>query len=315
MESVSFGTASPDVLSSLAVRLSRLDGKLKPEVRKELVAEGVSLPEIARQLVVGADVDEHFRRAQKGKKERGESDEPSDVEVAQAAEEMCREAVAVLRRPDVRNAILRAKNKNEIVIDIINPDTLMEADMDISRAREAAESFRQYIHNHQDEITALQILFGRSRKERLNTDHLRELVEKMKEPPLHINEETAWTAFMTLQERPLRNSSATRQLTDLVMLVRHATGEDAELHPFQERVKRNFDNWLAAQKSAGQEFNDEQIAWLQDICAHVAGNFSLEVEDWDIMPFIQKGGLGGAHEVFGDELDTIITELNEHLVA
>ena len=120
---------------------------------------------------------------------------------------------------------------------------------------------------------------------------------------------------MTLQERPLRNSSVTRQLTDLVMLVRHAAGEDAELHPFQERVKRNFDNWLAAQKSAGQEFNDEQIAWLQDICAHVAGNLSLEAEAWDLAPFAQKGGLGGAHEVFGDDLDAIITELNEHLVA
>lgn len=39
------------------------------------------------------------------------------------------------------------------------------------------------------------------------------------------------------------------------------------------------------------------------------------VADFDYAPFSQQGGLGKAHQVFGDGLDKILEELNEVLVA
>ncbi len=37
--------------------------------------------------------------------------------------------------------------------------------------------------------------------------------------------------------------------------------------------------------------------------------------DFDYAPFTQEGGLGKVHQLFGDELDLIIEQLNEALAA
>ncbi len=47
----------------------------------------------------------------------------------------------------------------------------------------------------------------------------------------------------------------------------------------------------------------------------IAGNLSIETNDFEYAPFSQKGGIGKVYQVFGDELNTVIDELNEKLVA
>ena len=47
----------------------------------------------------------------------------------------------------------------------------------------------------------------------------------------------------------------------------------------------------------------------------IAGNLSIETDDFEYAPFSQKGGIGKVYQVFGDELNTVIDELNEMLVA
>lgn len=41
----------------------------------------------------------------------------------------------------------------------------------------------------------------------------------------------------------------------------------------------------------------------------------LECDDLDSAPFKAQGGLGKMHQLFGDQMDTIIDELNRELVA
>ncbi|MDZ4198628.1 MAG: type I restriction-modification enzyme R subunit C-terminal domain-containing protein [Kiritimatiellia bacterium] len=41
----------------------------------------------------------------------------------------------------------------------------------------------------------------------------------------------------------------------------------------------------------------------------------MEPEDFDAIPFNQKGGLGKAHQLFGDQLPRLLEELNEVLAA
>ena len=48
---------------------------------------------------------------------------------------------------------------------------------------------------------------------------------------------------------------------------------------------------------------------------HIATSLSIDEEDFQGVPFNQKGGLSKAYELFGDELETIIEELNEVLAA
>ena len=46
-----------------------------------------------------------------------------------------------------------------------------------------------------------------------------------------------------------------------------------------------------------------------------ATSLSIEPEDLDLSPFNQRGGLGKAHQLFGEQLDKLLEELNETLAA
>jgi len=48
---------------------------------------------------------------------------------------------------------------------------------------------------------------------------------------------------------------------------------------------------------------------------HIAASFHIEVEDLDYAPFDGDGGLGRMYELFGEEMNNILEEMNEALVA
>jgi len=77
----------------------------------------------------------------------------------------------------------------------------------------------------------------------------------------------------------------------------------------------NFNAWIGQQENQGKKFTEEQRRWLEMIRDHIAANLSIEADDFDYAPFVQQGGLGKVHEVFGDELGKIIEELNGVLAA
>ena len=48
---------------------------------------------------------------------------------------------------------------------------------------------------------------------------------------------------------------------------------------------------------------------------HIASSFHIDVEDFEYSPFDAKGGLGKMYQLFGDNMNSIIEELNEVLAA
>ena len=62
-------------------------------------------------------------------------------------------------------------------------------------------------------------------------------------------------------------------------------------------------------------FTSEQRAWLELIRDHIATSLSIEANDFNYAPFSQRGGLGKAHQLFGNELPRLLDELNEVLAA
>jgi type I restriction enzyme, R subunit len=66
---------------------------------------------------------------------------------------------------------------------------------------------------------------------------------------------------------------------------------------------------------SGAVFTPEQLSWLHLIRDHIATSLSIEADDFDYAPFSQRGGLGKAHQLFGDQLPTLLEELNGVLVA
>ena len=118
-----------------------------------------------------------------------------------------------------------------------------------------------------------------------------------------------------MEKSKVKGASAPHILTDLVSLVRFAIHQDNELVPFPEKVKVNFNAWIAQQENAGKKFSGEQRRWLDMIRDHISANLSIEANDFDYAPFAQQGGLGKVHQVFGDKLNRIIEELNGVLAA
>jgi len=57
------------------------------------------------------------------------------------------------------------------------------------------------------------------------------------------------------------------------------------------------------------------MQWLRMIKDHIATSFHIEKEDLGFAPFDSQGGLGKMHQLFGEQMETIINELNEALAA
>jgi type I restriction enzyme R subunit len=78
----------------------------------------------------------------------------------------------------------------------------------------------------------------------------------------------------------------------------------------------NFRDWIL-KKNAGQHnrFTEEQMQWLRMIKDHVATSIYLDADDLYYTPFDAAGGKGKMWQLFGEQMDEIINELNEVLAA
>lgn len=47
----------------------------------------------------------------------------------------------------------------------------------------------------------------------------------------------------------------------------------------------------------------------------IATSLSIDPDDFSLSPFAQRGGLGRAHQLFGDQLPRLLEELNTTLAA
>ena len=312
LDLIAKGSREPDHLSSLASRLARLSHKISPAEREsiETAAHGVPLQSLITSLVRATDPDAALEAA----RESTGQDEPPAEAIAEA-EKQLRDAAALpfASNPDLRQRLETIHQSHEQTIDTVSKDVVLEAGFTDDAAQEAVQSFRQFIEENRDEITALQVLYERPYRQRLRLGDIRALADAMQAPPRSWTTERLWQAYQRLDESRVRGSGQ-RQLADIVALVRYATGEADELAPFAEHVNRRFAGWLAMQETTGREFTDEQRWWLEAIRDRIAGNVSAEMRDLQNSPLDQRGGLIAAYDLFGEDLQTIIDELNLELV-
>ena len=310
LQAVSLGNVEPEVLSSVAVRLARLDAQLTDAERAKVAAQagGLGLKDLSRGIVQALD--------------------PREDRSPQEAEAALRHAVKPLSSPALRTLILTLKASKELVIDTVTQDRVFEAGFSEAareRAQGIVQSFEAFIAQHRDEITALQILYNRPTKAPLKFEDLKALADRLQAPPHLWTESQLWQAYAALDASKVKGASRRRILTDLVSLVRYAMHQENELVPYPERVMTNFRAWMAQQDQlrrpgegrgpSSQPFTDEQRWWLEKMAEHIASNLGIEAEDFGYAPFDQRGGLGRVHQLFGAELPKVIDELNRELVA
>ncbi len=315
LHQVSLGHVSEDLVSSLASRLARIDSRIGPAQREKLEAvAGQSLSAIEHDLVDAIDPDRQLAAAQIA----SGSSQPSDVEVAAAKATLLDAAVQpIAANPELREQLVNVQRSFDQVIDEISVDQVTRAEFAVdarARAESTITSFRSFLDEHRDEITALQVLYSRPYAKRLTYRDVKELAEAIGRPPHRWTPERLWEAYETLDASKVRGSAGT-VLTNIVSLVRFTLGDADELAPFPEQVAERFDAWLLQQESAGRRFTDEQVDWLRLIRDHLAASLSIEPRQLLDPPFSQRGGLGKARELFGPDLDALLTELTEIVAA
>ena len=319
LQAVAVGNCEPDVVSSLASRLARLDRQLAPAERQGVMeaAGGVSLASLTASLVGALDPDRQVERARE-LFALPPSREPSQEQVEAAAAELRDAAVApIASNPALRQHLVELKRAKEQTIDVVSVDTLLEAGYSAEareRARALTQSFEAFIEENRDEITALQVLYGQSYQRRLRYEEIRALADAIQAPPRQWTPDVLWQAYETLDASRVRGAPA-RVLTDIVSLVRFAVHQEDELVSFREVASERFASWMAQQENGGRAFTAEQRQWLEAIRDHIAANLEITPEDLDYAPFAQRGGLGGAFKAFGEELNPLLDELTEVLAA
>jgi type I restriction enzyme R subunit len=319
LETVAWGHADPDTISSLAFRLSRLDKELGPEGQEQIrtASGGLPLREIVQGLIEAGDPDRQIEHARQIAGLPADA-EPEPEQVAAARQELLERAAAPLAsNPTLRETLLTLQARAEQVIDTVSQDELLEAGFSAEateRAKATVGSFHRFIEENRDQIAALQLLYSQRYGSGLRYPDIRALAQAIQAPPWSLSNDVLWKAYAQLDKSRVRGSGP-RVLVDIVSLIRFETGLDAELTPFAEQVNARFATWLAAQEANGRAFSAEQRRFLELIRDHIANSYAIEKEDLDEVPFSQNGGLARVYQIFGDGYKDLLNELNEALAA
>ena len=315
LNQIGLGSNDPDVVSSLASRLARLNRRITAADRAEVEhVAGIGLTDLVRGMVDALDVDRQHEAAAAA---AGDG-EPTAEQVAAAGKQMIREAV----QPLAGNSALREKlavvrRSYEQVIDTASKDRVISGGFSkeaADRARAQVESWRQFIDDHRDQITALGVLYSQPYGGGLSYEHIKELAGEIARPPHRWTPEALWEAYETLDASKVRGSGQ-RVATDLVSLVRYTLGEADELVAYPDLVNERFEAWLLEQSNAGRTFTPDQSAFLVRIKDRIATTLGITPADLTAPPFSTQGGLGKARQLFGADLNALLTELTHALAA
>ena len=219
LKQVSFGNRDPEVISSIAGRVARLDRQLTREDREELEElAGMPLRELTSALVAALDPDRHLETAQ----QTTGVEEPSEEQIAAAAKQLVDAAAEPLAaNPKLRERLVEVRRSYEQTIDESSKDEVIAAGYSVDgadRARQTVDSFREFIEQHKDEITALQILYSRPYQQRPSFKEIKELARRDRPPAVPMDARDALAGVR--DARPLQGPRLRRTRADRHRLAR-----------------------------------------------------------------------------------------------
>ncbi|MXZ01021.1 DEAD/DEAH box helicase [Candidatus Poribacteria bacterium] len=198
------------------------------------------------------------------------------------------------------------------IIDDVSEDLVIETGFDARSFTQVAtviHDFKHFINQNVDELSALQILCrGPEVQGALTEDDLKALEAALRQHSSSLSRESLWLAYKRRSPESVRGE--TEQQTDLISLVRFATGHHLFLEPFSATVNRNFEEWLE-----GKDFSAEQHKWLEMIRNHITASLDIQMSDFELAPFAGLGNGAKVYELFGDDLNDILTDLTKKLVS
>ncbi|MEU8346630.1 DEAD/DEAH box helicase family protein [Spirillospora sp. NPDC048832] len=301
-------TISPDEASTLAGRLARLNKQITPDERAELEnLAGRPLAEVIASVSSCADADT-LQTAYGDGGPKGKA----------AVHALVVQAVRPLaENTELRQRLLEIRRAHDIYWDEVNRDTLIEAAAQDPklRAQEVVTSWRSYLEEHRDEITAIEAAYRSGQPGRAAYAKLKELAARIARPPHEWTPHELWKAYEQLNLAAGKRGNQHGPV-DLIGLIRYELGLDTEPKPHRSVVEERYAAWLVKQQHAGVEFTPDQRWWLDHICDVVITHAAIDHTELEKPPFTDRGGIDGFLNTFGDtNAETLLTDLNRNLTA
>ena len=318
LQAIAVGAREEELFTSLANRLTRLDKQITEKEKNKFAekANGKSISQVVKDLLNAFDPDVLEDIESKVKNENISS-APADIEAAiKIKTEKLQNEAAKVFTGELNEYIENVRKAHDQRIDLANPDEVLHIGWDKDNKEKASElikDFTDWMQQHKDELTALQIFYNQPfRRRELTYTMIKEVLEKLQNDKPLLAPMNVWRAYEALEQC---NGSPRNELTAIVSLIRKVSGIDLTLTVYDKIVDKNFQEWVFKKQAGATKFNEEQMQWLRMIKDYVINSFHIDKEDFDLNPFNAQGGLGKMWQLFGSETEKIINELNEVLAA
>ncbi len=316
---IAVGNRDEELFTSLANRLTRLDKQIteKEKQQFEKISSGISVSQVVKDLLnaFNPDVIEDLRL--KVETENAGASPLEKEEKLNQLQTALQNNAAKVFTGELNEYIENVRKAHEQKIDLQNPDTVLNAGWDKDNRQKAEtliKDFNEWMQQHKDELTALQIFYSQPyRRRELTYTMIKEVLEKLVAERPSLAPMNIWRCYEQLERV---TGQPKNELIALVSLLRNVTGMDAALNDFSKTVDKNFRDSMLKQ-NAGQHnrFTEEQTAWLRMIKDYVATSYHVSKDDFELSPFNAMGGLGKFYQLFKEDYEKILEELNEVLAA
>ena len=213
------------------------------------------------------------------------------------------ETLKLLRNPDFQTLLQnyeRAKDKFTVAYEAQDTVTSQRIARfgNYEKPEDYLDAFSKFVKENSEKIAALSVLLERPKQWRPQV--LEELRQKLKE-----------NSYTEKQLREAHKLVHNKALADIISMVKHAAKAEEPILTAEERVTRAIEKI-----TQGKSFSADQLKWLSLIQEHLVTNLTIDENDFDLMPvFADRGGIGKARKVFGEQLPTLIEELNQAIAA
>jgi type I restriction enzyme R subunit len=318
LAAITVGARDEDLFTTLANRLTRLERQLTDKEQASFTekAKGKAIKQVVKELLGAYNPDtlEDIRlKVEEGNPDAAPVEKEEKIKTLTAA---LQNSAASTFNGELNDYIENVRKAHEQIIDIVNPDKLTAVGWDKDNKDKAADlvkTFADWIVKHKDEITALQIFYSQPfRRRELTFKMIKELVDTIVADKPTLAPLNVWRAYEILESV---SGQPKNQLVALVSLIRKVAGIDTTLTSYDKTVDRNFQNWVFKKQAGTLKFTEEQMLWLRMLKDVIANSVHLDVDDLDLTPFDAHGGKGKMWQLFGNETENIINELNEALAA
>lgn len=333
MLSVATGDCSEDNLTTLAGRMAKLDKQMSSAEKEKFVKlcadegvvlgdvpcaeETISVKAIAETLLNAFDED-IIEPIARQKYDIGEYIEVPPDKIEDIAEQLANIAASPFNNPKIRKFLEDTRKSHDQIIDNINMDNVTFSGWDSDHAEKAEdtiETFARFIEENKDTIDALEIIYNQSYRSRpLTLQMVEELYVVLQKQPYSLSAEKLWMAYSIRQPDKVRDKNVVNKLADIISLIRFQLQQTLELRLFSDMVNLRFRDWMLVKNAGHGQFTEEQTEWLRMVRDHIATSMSITLDDLDYTPFDAKGGRGKFYQLFGNEYENLLHEMNYTLL-